>query len=263
MGANNIKMIARVEEGKGMESVGSVARFSYGPQSNPRQRKTRDVWVVQGNYGQGWEDVTAEETFKEIRQRVKEYRENEPGTAFRVKLTREKIETASNPKRLKYRVMTSFGGKEVSDYHQLATAKRQAKLYAKTTGTPVDVWSTSGGAFGKGKVVAHYAQNPGAAVDRQALLDTLKHLNWVFGKGEIQSMEWTSGSSTGGVRVRLQYGGEFRKFTIKGQYVTFRGHRRKIAMQNPTAGPSAIPTKWTPATVSRKGGQIQIRMGGR
>jgi hypothetical protein len=28
-------------------------------------------------------------------------------------------------------------------------------------------------------------------------------------------------------------------------------------------GPSAIPARWTPATVSRKGGQIQIRMGGR
>mgnify|MGYP001351484967 CR=1 FL=1 len=69
---------------------------------NPRARKTRDVWVVQGNYGygHGWEDVTAEETWKEIRQRVKEYRENEPGTPFRVKLTREKIEMGQqNPTR--------------------------------------------------------------------------------------------------------------------------------------------------------------------
>jgi hypothetical protein len=31
----------------------------------------------------------------------------------------------------------------------------------------------------------------------------------------------------------------------------------------PKSNPSAIPAKWTPATVSRKGGQIQIRMGGR
>lgn len=39
----------------------------------------------------------------------------------------------------------------------------------------------------------------------------------------------------------------------------------RVVRVNPTraAGPSAIPTKWTPATVSRKGGQIQIRMGGR
>ena len=32
---------------------------------------------------------------------------------------------------------------------------------------------------------------------------------------------------------------------------------------NPTAGPAAIPAKWTLATVSRKGGQIQIRIGGK
>lgn len=29
------------------------------------------------------------------------------------------------------------------------------------------------------------------------------------------------------------------------------------------AGPSAIPTKWTPASITRKGRQIQIRIGGR
>ena len=38
-----------------------------------------------------------------------------------------------------------------------------------------------------------------------------------------------------------------------------RSKRRKH--RNP--GPSAIPAHWTRATVSRKGGQIQIRMGGR
>lgn len=30
---------------------------------------------------------------------------------------------------------------------------------------------------------------------------------------------------------------------------------------NPAAGPAAIPSRWTPATVSRKGGRIQIRIG--
>lgn len=197
MGAGNIKAIARVEEGKGLESVGSTATFSRRPnpepitpvifrkfpaseggevialfpydredygrmssymhtgqhsaashmlvyktklatpaeyadlkrelegigyrlkvikkgpsyralaraaalskEGNPRTRKTRDVWVVQGNYGygDGWEDVTAEETYREARQRLKEYRENEPQYPHRLKLTREKIETSvSNP----------------------------------------------------------------------------------------------------------------------------------------------------------------------
>lgn len=50
-----------------------------------KARKTKDFWVVQGNYGYGWEDLTAEDTFKEIRARVKEYRENEPpGVSLRV-----------------------------------------------------------------------------------------------------------------------------------------------------------------------------------
>ena len=35
--------------------------------------------VLQGNYGQGWEDLTAG-TRKEVRQNLKEYRENEGGT---------------------------------------------------------------------------------------------------------------------------------------------------------------------------------------
>lgn len=36
-------------------------------------------YVVQGNYGHGWEDVTAEETYREARQRLREYRENSSG----------------------------------------------------------------------------------------------------------------------------------------------------------------------------------------
>ena len=55
-------------------------------------RKTRDYWDVEGNYGQGWEVVTAEETWKQTRERLKEYRENEPGTAFRARKRRERIE---------------------------------------------------------------------------------------------------------------------------------------------------------------------------
>ncbi len=58
----------------------------------PYQRKTRDLWDIEGNYGYGWECVTCEETWKESRARLKEYRENEPGTAFRTRKYREQIE---------------------------------------------------------------------------------------------------------------------------------------------------------------------------
>lgn len=54
-------------------------------------RSTVDSWEVQGNYGQGWECVTAEETRKEAKERLKEYRENEGGP-FRLVLKRERIE---------------------------------------------------------------------------------------------------------------------------------------------------------------------------
>lgn len=38
--------------------------------------------ILQGNYGygHGWEDLTSEESYHEIRARLKEYRENEGGT---------------------------------------------------------------------------------------------------------------------------------------------------------------------------------------
>jgi len=56
------------------------------------QRKTRDYWDILGDYGQGFEVVTAETTWKEARNRLREYRMNEPGTVFKTVKRREKIE---------------------------------------------------------------------------------------------------------------------------------------------------------------------------
>ena len=49
------------------------------------------LWVVQGHYapGYGWEDVTCEESFKDARQRIWEYRENEPHYSHRLIQHRE------------------------------------------------------------------------------------------------------------------------------------------------------------------------------
>lgn len=54
--------------------------------------KYQYLWVLQGNYGygDGWEDLTAEETRPEILIRKKEYVENEGGT-YRIRQRREKI----------------------------------------------------------------------------------------------------------------------------------------------------------------------------
>lgn len=59
-----------------------------------RPRKTRDVIDVRGDYGQGYETVTAETSWSEARARLREYRENEPGIAFKLVPVRERIEVS-------------------------------------------------------------------------------------------------------------------------------------------------------------------------
>lgn len=42
------------------------------------QRKTHDEWTIQGNYGQGWEDVCSYDNRIDAKADYKAYRENEP-----------------------------------------------------------------------------------------------------------------------------------------------------------------------------------------
>lgn len=62
----------------------------------PYQRKTRDEYEVQGNYGHGhgWEVETTETTRKEARARLREYQENGPG-AYRIVKRRVPIARAA------------------------------------------------------------------------------------------------------------------------------------------------------------------------
>ena len=62
-----------------LQRDGQITMRQYETWLGPRTRKTSDSYVLQGNYGHGWEDLTAENTLAEIRQRRKEYRENEGG----------------------------------------------------------------------------------------------------------------------------------------------------------------------------------------
>ena len=57
------------------------------------KRKTKDEFIVQGNYGygHGFEDECTEETRKEAKERLREYRENAPGV-YRLVVRRVKIE---------------------------------------------------------------------------------------------------------------------------------------------------------------------------
>ena len=54
-------------------------------------RKTQDEYQIHGLYSFGFEEVTAEDTYREAKQRLKEYRENEPDTLFKIIKKRIKL----------------------------------------------------------------------------------------------------------------------------------------------------------------------------
>lgn len=55
------------------------------------KRKTRDEWEIQGNYGQGWEMVTVEDSWKAAKAQAKTYRQNEPQYRHRIVKKRVKL----------------------------------------------------------------------------------------------------------------------------------------------------------------------------
>ncbi len=58
-------------------------------------RKTYDEYDIEGQYGQGWETVTTEETYRDARAQLRAYNENEPGVPHRIKSRRVRIEEVS------------------------------------------------------------------------------------------------------------------------------------------------------------------------
>ena len=55
-------------------------------------RKTRDAYLVVGDYGSGYEEVMEEETMKDARQMLKDYRENVPQYPHKIVVKRIRIE---------------------------------------------------------------------------------------------------------------------------------------------------------------------------
>ena len=55
-------------------------------------RKTVDSWLLEGNYGCGWEYILTEYTSSEGIARLKEYRENQPEYPVRLIKKRERKE---------------------------------------------------------------------------------------------------------------------------------------------------------------------------
>lgn len=56
------------------------------------KRKTRYEYEIQGLWGDEWECETTEELIWKARERLKEYRENQPEVPHRIKLVRVPLE---------------------------------------------------------------------------------------------------------------------------------------------------------------------------
>jgi len=54
-------------------------------------RKTEDEFNILGNYGQGFELVTCETTWKLAKSTLRDYRKNEPGIQFKIQKKRVPI----------------------------------------------------------------------------------------------------------------------------------------------------------------------------
>jgi len=63
-----------------------------------RERKTRDEFQIHGNYGYGWHEECAEDTRREARKRLREYRENGGGSYKLVKRRIRITQTGANAK---------------------------------------------------------------------------------------------------------------------------------------------------------------------
>lgn len=59
------------------------------------QRKTTDIFIIEGFYFGNWEEETAETTRREAMQRLKEYRANMPEYAHRLIKRREQKEATA------------------------------------------------------------------------------------------------------------------------------------------------------------------------
>ncbi len=91
--------------GENLDKIADAAAAAVSTKSNPRRRKsrrnprvakTKKVYVIQGNYGYGWDDEAEEDTWKEAREQLKTYRAN-GGGSYRCITRREKLQ--ANPRR--------------------------------------------------------------------------------------------------------------------------------------------------------------------
>lgn len=80
LGSDTVQQLADTAKAVGYRAPknrnGSPARYFFAYLA--RKPKTELVHVVQGNYGHGWEDLTASTDYTEARANLRDYRQNDP-----------------------------------------------------------------------------------------------------------------------------------------------------------------------------------------
>ena len=56
-----------------------------------RKNKYEYLFVIQGNYGYGWDDFISTENYREAKARLKDYRDNEKKYSHRMIQRRERV----------------------------------------------------------------------------------------------------------------------------------------------------------------------------
>ena len=87
----------------------------------PYERVTKDEFVLWANYGGGWEEEITEDTKDEIKQRLKEYRENAGQYSYKWTKRRVRIEPKVEPepeveKAQFYRIVRYFANDRARNY---------------------------------------------------------------------------------------------------------------------------------------------------
>ncbi len=95
-GVRKVADATSIDNAKNQIDSGSLKSNPRRGRRNPRVAKTKLVYVVQGNYGYGWDDENEEDNRVDAKRSIKEYRDNGPGS-YRLIRRRVKIET--NPRR--------------------------------------------------------------------------------------------------------------------------------------------------------------------
>jgi hypothetical protein len=93
---------------------------------NPRISKTELLYVVQGDYGQGWEDLAASLSWTEARNDIRAYRENEGGN-YRLIQRRVKKDTNPKPRKKKTKSKKTKSRKGKSTWKNRAALLRHLK----------------------------------------------------------------------------------------------------------------------------------------